>query len=383
MKSYKSLFSKSLRSIPAHLHATAHSHHLRPDVTLAAQIQCQEDSFALADRKWEKIFGEIYPAAQNHVARLLNTGEPESVVFGVNTHEFILRLFSCLSGQGPQRILTTDGEFHSASRQLRRYEEAGLAVVTRVATEPLADFPARFLAEIENEYDLVFFSHVFFNSGYIVPDIGVIVGAVKRAETLVIVDGFHSFMAMPVDGAAIMKRAFYMAGGYKYAMSGESACFMHCPAGYGARPVNTGWFAGFGELANPAKDKVFYANDASRFAGATSEPSGIYRFNAVMDMLLKEKIDVRQVHQRVKELQAQFLKVVPPSLADTLMDISGRGNFLTFRTSAAGDIHHRLMEAGLYTDYRGDRLRFGFGLYHDPEDMEMMAQIVCKRLDFV
>ena len=380
MKSYKPLFSKSLASIPAHLHATAHSHHLRPDVTLAAQIKCQEDAFALADRKWEKIFGGVYPSAQAHAARLLNTGEPDDIVFAVNTHEFLVRLLSCLPTGRPAKILTTDGEFHSASRQFRRLEEAGLAAITRIATEPFTDFPARFTAALKNDCDMVFFSHAFFNSGFIVPDLSAIIRAVKNPETLVVVDGFHSFMAFPVDLAAIKNRAFFMAGGYKYAMTGEGACFLHCPPGYGARPVNTGWFAGFSEMTNPSKNKVFYSADASRFAGATMEPSGIYRFNAVMDMLQNEKIEAREIHHRVKNLQALFLNALPKKLADALMTIGWHGNFLTFRTAAAGEIHDKLMEADLYTDYRDDRLRFGFGIYHDPEDMDKMAGVVKRAL---
>ena len=46
------------------------------------------------------------------------------------------------------------------------------------------------------------------------------------------IDGYHGFMALPTDFAAIAGRAFYLAGGYKYAMAGEGVCFMHCPPGY-------------------------------------------------------------------------------------------------------------------------------------------------------
>ena len=67
MSSYKPLFSKALASNPERLHFAAHSHHLWPDVTLDAQIQCWTDAVQLADRKWDKVFGEVYPGAQANV----------------------------------------------------------------------------------------------------------------------------------------------------------------------------------------------------------------------------------------------------------------------------------------------------------------------------
>lgn len=46
-----------------------------------------------------------------------------------------------------------------------------------------------------------------------------------------------------------------------------------------------------------------------------------------------------------------------------------RGQFLTFETAAAAEMHTRLLAAGVVTDVRGDRLRFGFGVYHDDADI--------------
>ena len=75
-----------------------------------------------------------------------------------------------------------------------------------------------------------------------------IVRAAGDPNTFVIIDGYHGFMAVPTDLSMIAERAFYLAGGYKYAMAGEGACFLHCPPGYGLRPRDTGWYAGFSAL---------------------------------------------------------------------------------------------------------------------------------------
>jgi selenocysteine lyase/cysteine desulfurase len=37
-------------------------------------------------------------------------------------------------------------------------------------------------------------------------------------------------------------------------------------------------------------------------------------------------------------------------------------------------LYRRLDEAGVITDLRGDRLRIGFGLYHDPDDVDELAR---------
>jgi kynureninase len=376
MKSYQRLFTRALAALPARRHAAAHSHHLRPDVLADAQLACTEDAFRLADAKWQKFFEQIYPSACAHVARLLGTGRPESVVFAASTHELLLRLLSCFAA--PVRILTTDSEFHSAARQFRRLEEAGLAQLTRVATEPFASFPERFADAARAPHELVFVSHVFFNSGYVVPDLAALVAAVADPATFVVVDGYHAFLALPVDLRTLHERVFYLAGGYKYAMSGEGACFLHAPSGYGPRPVDTGWFAGFGSLESAAQGSLPYPADASRFAGATLAPDGIYRFDAVMSLLAREAVDGSVVHERVQTLQQSFLQQLStPALPhDRLLVPGPRGNFLTWRSAEAGALQQRLLALGMVCDHRADRLRLGFGLYHDPADIEAMAAVV-------
>ncbi len=202
-------------------------------------------------------------------------------------------------------------------------------------------------------------------------------------ETFVVVDGYHGFMALPTHIAPIADRAFYLAGGYKYAMAGEGACFLHCPPGYGERPVNTGWFAGFAELAEPA-GQLSYPRDAARFLGATFDATGLYRFNVVQRLLGELGLSVAAIHAHVRRLQAYFLDRLDaldmPGLGSATLvppaEIGERGHFLTFRLPDAGAVAARLRARKVITDYRDDRLRFGFGIYHDEGDVDML----CRRL---
>lgn len=368
-------FSRFLDADTSRLHFAAHSHHPWPDVSYEAHRQAWVDAATLADDKWEHIFGSVMPRARDQIASVLGLARGETITFAPNTHEFLVRLFSCF--EPPVRMLATDSEFHSFTRQSRRWEEEGLAIVDRVPARPFDTFADRFTTEARSgSHDLIYLSHVLFDSGFVVPEIDRIVSSVSEEQAFFVIDGYHSFMAMPVDLATIQDRAFFVAGGYKYAMSGEGVCFMHCPPGYGPRPVDTGWYAGFGQLEDGVGDEVRYSDDAFRFAGATYDPSGIYRMEAVLSWLAAEGASPASIHEYASRLQRSFLEsldlpwvLVPP-------DGSERGNFLTFEVDDAANLYRRLHDRRVITDYRGKRLRIGFGVYQDRDDVEELAAIV-------
>lgn len=370
----KSAFSRSIGRPGAPLHFAAHSHHPWPDVTFAAQMQCWVDAAELLDRKWDKVFGEVVPAAQRHVADLLGLADPSSVVFAPNTHELVKRLLSCLPVQKPS-ILTSDSEFHSFTRQVARLEEDGLVEVVRIAAEPFSSFNRRFAeAAAQRRFDLVFVSQVFFNSGFAI-DPAQVIAAVKDSDTFIVIDGYHSFMAWPGSFRAWQSRAFFLAGGYKYAMAGEGVCFMHCPPVYGPRPRDTGWYAEFGALAGARRDEVGYGEDGSRFAGSTFDPSGLYRFNAVQDWLKAMGggyVDVVSHQRYCWHQQQQFLDRLPSILQHGSLVPIPSARFLTFVTDQAGAIEAALAERDIIVDRRGDRLRIGFGVYQDQQDLERL-----------
>jgi selenocysteine lyase/cysteine desulfurase len=379
----KSHYSRFLSVRPGRLHFAAHSHHPWPDVTRQAVLDCWDDAARLMDRKWDRVFGEVVPRAQAHVARILGLSRSGGVAFAPNTHELVVRLISCLEDLPALRILTTDGEFHSFTRQVARLEELPRVSVTRVPTRPFETFDARFReAAADPGFDLVFLSHVFFDSGFVVEDLAGIVGAVPRPETLVAVDGYHAFCALPVSLGAVEDRAFYLGGGYKYAQSGEGACFLHVPAGCPLRPVNTGWFATFGALAEAQPRTVAYADDAFRFWGATFDPTGIYRFNAVMDWLQGLGVTVSEVHSHVRGLEERFLHhlerlrlpALPAASLVTPRSLARQGHFLTFELPGARDLADALAGRDVVVDVRGDRIRFGFGPYHEPADVDSLAE---------
>jgi len=374
----KDLFSRAL-GVPGRLHMAAHSHHLWPDATLAAQVQAWEDAVVLADHKWDKALGEVYPAAQALVSRELSLPSPDTVVFAPNTHTLLAVLKSAVSRK-PVRILSTDGEFHSFRRQAQRWLEAGEIELTLVDSEA-PDFAERFIAAArEGAYDLIFVSHVFFKTGYVFDRVWELADLSRPEGPWLVVDGYHGFRAVPTDLSAVADRVFYLAGGYKYAMAGEGAAFLHAPPGFGPRPVLTGWYAEFGDLEGPPGG-VLYTTDAQRFMGATFDPSGLYRFVAAGRMLEAEGLSTAAVAAHVGGLM-RALMAAQPLTGAVVLNPPGEGpqaRFLALRHEKASAWKQALAEKGVVVDVRDDVLRIGLSIYHDEWDIEAFRDF-CREL---
>jgi|SRR5688572_5119454 len=383
----KAHFGKFFAADPARLHFCAHSHHPWPDATEAAHGQYWIDSNTLADRKWDKVFGEVVPRAQQNIAQALGLPDPKQIAFAPNTHEFVTRLYSCIETRRPIRVLSTAHEFHSFRRQTQRYVEFGRVSMHQVPGPPWESFAARFIEAMKSEpWDLVWISHVFYDSSFVVEALDAIVAAAPR-DAMVVVDGYHAFCSMPVDLSRIAPRAFYLAGSYKYAMGGEGACLLAVPPGCRLRPVDTGWFATFSTMTGPQSDQVPYSDDGFRFWGATFDACGLYRLNASMEWLASTGTTHADVRRHAHRMQARFLEglgranlselrvenLVPPKGAP-------RGNFLVFDVDDAEGRYKRITAAGIGIDRRDRRLRFGFGVYHDDDQVDRLLETLGRTL---
>jgi selenocysteine lyase/cysteine desulfurase len=278
----------------------------------------------------------------------------------------------------------SDGEFHSARRQFARWAEDGWLDVETVAAEPFADFDSRFLSAARTgDHDLILVSQVLFGSGLVFGEVTALAALGRAQGPWVVIDGYHSFMALetpfPADPA---RTAFYLGGGYKYAMAGEGIGFMHCPPGFGPRPPITGWYAEFEDLTL-APGQVGYPPDAMRFMGATFDPSALYRFRAVRRMLAENGLTTARISSHVDGLQAALLDALgstPLGEAEVRNPLSGAAHarFLALRHPRAAQWCATLLDMGCITDVRGDVLRLGLGLYHDEADIAAFARLAAR-----
>jgi selenocysteine lyase/cysteine desulfurase len=372
---YQHLYSEFFKRHPDLKHFAAHSHHFWPDVTRDAMLEYWEDAALHIDKKWNVILGEKIPELQSLIAKNLNFSRPQDIAFASNTHELLVRLLSCLDFKKRPQILTTDSEFYSFERQIRRLEEENLVEVHRVETQDLQNFEERFLQKLKSkEWDLVFISHVFFNSGVATRKIHELTSNLPQ-KTIFLLDGYHSFFALPVDLSTLGDQIYFMAGGYKYAQSGEGCCFLTLPKNCELRPRITGWFADMSGLEN-FQNGVNYSQDGYRFAGATMDYSAMYRMRAVLKLFNKNKITISQIHTHVQKQQLLFLEQLEQAHHPTLRvnklvwrgDLNNHGHFLTFELGSpelCQKTYQELLNKKIMTDFRKTRLRFGFAMYHN------------------
>lgn len=387
----KGEYSRFLRELKGRLHFAAHSHHPWPDRSRDAQLAYWDESAKHFDGKWDHIFSDVVPEVQKAIAQILNLQNPSRIAFASNTHEFGARLLSCL--EMGAKVLTTDSEFYSFERQCRRLAEDRIIEVVRVPTEPFESLETRLLAAIhETRPDLLFISHVFFNSGVVLQKLTEIRDALRKAKpsALFALDAYHGFCAVPTNLALLEKDIFYLAGGYKYAQSGEGACFMTVPdTASKLRPRNTGWFSDFENLAQLTPKAgltdppVTYGSGGARFRGATMDFTPLYRMRAVLPWLMEVGLD--RVHEHVQTLQARLLEQLKPEniiSAENWVppgDLSRIGHFLAFEIApdsgqSAETLVTNLEDRGIIVDRRGNRVRVGIGTYHDKSDIDRLVQ---------
>ena len=158
-----------------------------------------------------------------------------------------------------------------------------------------------------------------------------------------------------------------MGGGYKYCQLGGGNGFLRIPADCALRPVVTGWFSEFTELAEaPAGGPVSYGPGAARFAGATYDPTSHYRAARVFAFFEEQQLTpekLREVSRHQVGLLASGFDALgddPKVITrDRSVPLDAIGGFLALRTPNAAQLSAALRARGVLTDYRGDALRLG------------------------
>lgn len=360
---------------PGRILLTGHSHQAWPDAAREGLLEAFTLAAAHVDDKWDAVFeaqGELAAHIVHHIG-----GKADEIAFAPNTHELVVRFLSALPLARRPHIVTTGGEFHSAHRQLRRLAEEGVDV-TFVPVAPADTLAERLAAAVTERTSAVIASTVLFETSTVVHGLDAVMAAAARVGAEVLLDAYHAFDIVPFR---VPERAFLVAGGYKYAQWGEGVCFLRVPAGCPLRPVYTGWFAGYAELANRRTDgPVGYADDGgTRFAGSTFDPASTLRARAVARFFAANGMTVEALRERSLAQTGRLLAAcadLPRIEIATPVADADRGGFVSLRTPDATALSKALRDDGVFTDARGDMLRLGPAPYVlDAEIDEAVAHL--------
>jgi kynureninase len=355
---------------------TGHSHQAWPDVAREGQLDAFRDAALHVDEKWERAFAKA-ERVRDGFRRLLDDRAP--IALAQNTHELVTRFLSALDLRERPRLVTSDGEFHTLRRQLARLGEEGLDVVN-VGVEPVETLAERAAAAVDERTGAVLVSAVLFETAHVVPGLDGLARACALAGAELLVDVYHALGALPFTVAEQgLASAWIVGGGYKYLQLGEGNCFLRLPPqAETMRPVFTGWFAEFDELASEHSGAgVAYGSGGTRFAGSTYDPTSHYRAARVFDFfaergLTSELLRSVSLHQtsllarRIDELDA------PESVLtrDRATPRERFGGFLALESPNAEELARRLAATGVLVDARGRYLRLGPAPYLSDAQLE-------------
>lgn len=194
------------------------------------------------------------------------------------------------------------------------------------------------------------------------------------------IDDYHGTNVVPLSiRDAGLEDCFILIGGYKYLQWGEANCFLRFPKDCDYRPAITGWFASFSTLDKPrTNEPVEYDHDNQRFASGTYDPSSQFRAAKVVEffreMGLTPEVLREQYVAQVSLLRKEFKsKGFDPAVIRLTHEesLERNGGFLSLTSPKAREIRAALMENGVFTDARGEILRFGPAPYTKTDQIRM------------
>lgn len=355
---------------------TGHSHQAWPDVAREGQTEYFDVCAREVDNKWEAA-AEKTEILRNYLRDFYD--DPEGLYCREeSTHILFVSWMSSLDLKNKPKIITTDREFHSLFRQLKRLEEEGLEF-EQVPVQPDNTFAERIIDEMDEQTSAVMLSRIYFETCLINTHLTEIAAAAREKGIPVLIDDYHGTNVVPLSvREAGLEDCFILIGGYKYLQWGEANCFLRFPKDCDYRPAITGWFAAFSSLDKPRNDDpVEYDNGNQRFASATYDPSSQFRAAKVVEFFQEQGLtpDVLrdQYKAQVGLLRERFLsKNFDHSVIKLTHEepLEKNGGFLSLTSPHARDIRARLMENGVFTDARGEILRFGPAPYITTSQIE-------------
>ncbi|MDR8389763.1 hypothetical protein NC796_01355 [Aliifodinibius sp. S!AR15-10] len=360
---------------------TGHSHQAWPDVALEGLKESFNVSAKEVDDKWESAFKKT-EILRSYLRDYYD--DPNGMYcLAENTHHLLVAWLSSFDLKNKPKIITTDGEFHSMSRQLRRLQEEGIKLnIVKAESDDIADQIDSFA---DDRTAAIMLSRVYFKSSLINQYISEIAEVARTNNIPLLIDDYHGTNVAPLSlRDQNLEDCYLLTGGYKYLQWGEGNCFLRFPANCQLRPAITGWFASFNTLDQPTdQEKVLYERGNQRFASGTYDSASQFRAARVVEFFREQGLTPTVLRQ---QYQAQ-ISLLRRLFLDQNFDrdfirlahekpVEQNGGFLALRSPHALELQKELMNRGVYTDARGDVLRIGPAPYITASQIEQCIQLL-------
>lgn len=359
---------------------TGHSHQAWPDVAREGLLESFDDAAHLIDKKWDKVFDKI-EILRNYLKNWY--ADPKGQYsYAASTHDLMIKWLSALRLTANDEILTTNHEFYSVFRQLKALQQEGIQV-RFIDSDESNSIAERIISAISTQTKAVIVSRVFYDSGMIFQDLSEIAKICVEKDIPLLIDDYHGTnVSSEKIGNTVFEQTYWLIGGYKYLQWGEGNCFLRYPESCKLKPVYTGWFASFSTLHGHKEKYSIEFDDQMKFAGATFEPSSAFRASRVVQFFQEQNLTAdwltNMYRSRVGEIISELKKRIHLDTHEiefiNEVQAENRSGFLAIRSKNAVLWQNELLKSGIYSDARGDVLRFGPAPYITSEQIVQLSE---------
>lgn len=326
----------------------------------------------------------------NWVGRLEAVRGQVATLFGVDTDEIAITASASAGinalasafdfSASKNKIVLSNFEFPTSGQIWHAQEQAGARIVHVAETADGIIPLERFAEAIDDDTAIVALSHICYRHGSKIPDADIreIVRLAHDRGAIVILDTYQSAGAERIEPRALGVDVC-VGGMLKYLLGSGGIGYLHVRRDLIERlsPRASGWFA----QADPDAMDIF-ANvpspTARRFEAGTPPVPNLYAAGAGLALIAEIGIDRIGAHIRTLTRHAldRFAAEAIPVFSPT--DDARRGPLVTVAATDEVRLVERLAEDRVITSSRDGKLRCGFHVYNDENDVERLVAALNK-----
>lgn len=329
---------------------------------------------------WWKEWLPVLDAAKERFARLIGA-DPDEVTISHSVSSALSSIASSVDYRERPVVVCSDLDFPTIPYQWLAKQRDGVTVRFARSQDRIRVPLDAYQSAVRDDVALIATSHVLFTTGYIQP-VRELAGLAHSHGSLLIVDGYHSVGAIPVN-VKELDVDFYVGGTLKWLLGGPGLTFIYVRKELipQLQPAISGWFSSADQFAFDSRH-LDWPPTADRLELGTPAVGTAYTGIAGMDCILDagpERIypRVQSLTQRVIDLARERYIVMSPLQANE------RAGIVMLQVKGPKETVAELAEAGFTIDYRPGLIRVSPHFFNTEDDvdrfMDALAQVQGRR----